>query len=440
MPIITMPFKPREWQKPLIVDPARNIVAVVHRRAGKSLGLMWRGIRRGLTIERKNPPARIIHTLPYQVQWDRTGLWDRLADAGKNIPGCQVQKADRRIVLPTGAIYQAGGMDKPDSWRGGYADEVILDEYDDTQADGQTTAIVPMLADFDGVLVMSGTPKGFGRLKAAYDTAGLPEDHPDYQRGSSRYFLPYTATGILSDATIADMRGKMTAEEFAQEFECSFDAPNSGAYYAGLLQAAEVEGRICDVPYDPSLPVWTAWDLGRRHQMVIWCIQTTRGGQRRVIDYYGESGSDLPGAVKWLRGKPYDYSRHCLPHDVEVHELAGNTRRDTLMSLGLRNIHTVPSYPGAVQDGINAVKMMLPKCWFDRGKTAAGVKALWNYRRAWSEQGQVFRVNPVDDWSADPADAFRMAAMSDEEPRAAFDRNRMPAQSPEWSPYGGRAA
>ena len=185
---VTLPFTPRAWQVPLIDDPAKRIVAVVHRRAGKSTGLMWRGLKRALTIQRTHPPPRIVHTLPVQVQWSRTGMWDALARAGSLIPGAQVFKSEMRLILPNGAIYQAGGMDKPDSWRGGSADEVILDEYDDTHADGQATAIEPMLADFGGVLVRSGTPKGYGRLKAAYERAGT-------QPGWSRYLLRWQDTG-----------------------------------------------------------------------------------------------------------------------------------------------------------------------------------------------------------------------------------------------------
>ena len=159
-----VPATPRPWQIPLLDDRHRTMVAVVHRRAGKSTGLMWRGIKRALSIQRTHPPPRIIHTLPVQVQWARTGMWDVLARAGSLIPGAQVFKSEMRLILPNGGIYQAGGMDKPDSWRGGYADEVILDEADDTHADGQATAIEPMLADFAGVLVRSGTPKGYALL------------------------------------------------------------------------------------------------------------------------------------------------------------------------------------------------------------------------------------------------------------------------------------
>jgi DNA invertase Pin-like site-specific DNA recombinase len=76
---VALPFIPRAWQIPLIDDPAKRIVAVVHRRAGKSTGLMWRGIKRALTIQRAHPPPRVVHTLPVQVQWARTGMWDALA-------------------------------------------------------------------------------------------------------------------------------------------------------------------------------------------------------------------------------------------------------------------------------------------------------------------------------------------------------------------------
>src|ERR1700712_764128 len=116
---VTLPFTPRPWQAPLKTAPANRLVAVAPRRAGKSTGLMWRGIKRALSIQRTHPPPRIIHTLPVQVQWARTGMWDVLARAGSLIPGAQVFKSEMRLILPNGGIYQAGGLDKPDSWRGG---------------------------------------------------------------------------------------------------------------------------------------------------------------------------------------------------------------------------------------------------------------------------------------------------------------------------------
>ena len=108
-----------------------------------------------------------------------------------------------RVVLPNGGIYQCGGMDKPDSWRGGLADEVIEDEADDVVAAGLDMVVEPMLADYSGTRVKIGTPKGNGRLAEAYNKAPP----------SSRFLLPWQATGALDDEQIADLREKLDDEE-----------------------------------------------------------------------------------------------------------------------------------------------------------------------------------------------------------------------------------
>lgn len=404
---VALPFSPRPWQVPLINEQARRIVAVVHRRAGKSTGLMWRGIKRGLTIRRTDPPPRIIHTLPYQVQWGRTGLWDRLSLAGNSIPGARVMKSEMRVILPNGATYQAGGMDKPDSWRGGYADEIILDEYDDTQAEGQTTAILPMLADFDGVLVQSGTPKGYGRLKAAYERAKADPKQ-------ANYLLRYQDTGALSADAIATLRQEMTEEEFAQEMECSFDTPNSGAYFARDLQVAETEGRIGSVPYDPMLPVWTAWDLGMDDSTAIWFVQVSPAGELRWIDYHESGGVGLQAYAAALMGKGYVYAKHILPHDVDVRELGtGVSRLEVLTKLGVRPVKIVPAMNPI--ERITAFRLLLTRSRFDATRCAQGLKALWHYRREWNEKAGVFRPNPVHDWASHASDAAGHFAIGFEE-------------------------
>src|SRR4249919_1232573 len=92
---VTLPFAPRPWQAKLIDDRAPRIVAVVHRRAGKSTALMWRGLKRALT-EKKSLP-RVVHILPYGVMWQRTGLWDQLVRAAEAIPGAVARRHDLAI-------------------------------------------------------------------------------------------------------------------------------------------------------------------------------------------------------------------------------------------------------------------------------------------------------------------------------------------------------
>jgi hypothetical protein len=394
----------------LIDDPAKRIVAVVHRRAGKSTALLWRGLK--VAITSKKPLPRVVHILPYSVMWTRTGLWDQAVQAAEAIPGTTIRKSEMAIRLPNGGTWQAGGADKPDSWRGGYGDEVIIDEFDDTPQTMVPLVIEPMLADRSGTLVRSGTPKGRGLLQAAYDRARVTA-------GYSSYLLDYTKTGALSDEAIERLKQEMSDEEFQQELCCSFNAPNSGSYYGKLLNDAETEGRITAVPHDPALKVWTAWDLGIDDATAIWCAQITRGGQWRLIDYIEDSGVGLDHYVRLLQSKPYAYEKHLLPHDAAVRELgSGRSRTETLHALGVRPTRQVEQH--SVADGINAVRMILPKCWFDAERCANGIKALRHYRREWNEAAQTWRASPVHDFASHGADAARYLALGvrDEKPKA----------------------
>jgi phage terminase large subunit len=414
---VILPFTPRDWQRPLIDDNAKRIVAVVHRRAGKSTALMWRGIRRCM-LERK-PMPRVVHILPYGVMWARTGQWNALAEAVRAIPGAEVRKASVSVAFANGSVFQCGGADNQDSWRGGYADEVILDEFDDTPTSMVPLVIEPMLADRDGVLVRSGTPKGKGLLQAAYDRARTTP-------GYSSYLLDYTKTHALSAAAIDRLRQEMSEEEFAQELCCSFEAPNSGSYYGKLMQQAEEDGRVGNVPHEPTLRVWTAWDLGIHDSTAIWFVQTLRSGEWRVIDYIEGSGEGLEYYARLLQQRGYAYERHLLPHDAEVRELgSGRSRIETLHGLGVRPTRVLGQHN--VADGINAVRMALPRCWFDAAKCALGIRALRNYRREWNESAQTWRSTPVHDHASHGADAFRYMSLG------VRDNDRRPLAEPTWS-------
>ena len=66
--------------------PAKRIVAVVHRRAGKTHRPDVDGHQDAALTEKK-PNPRVVHILPYGVMWKRTGLWEQLAQAADAIPG-----------------------------------------------------------------------------------------------------------------------------------------------------------------------------------------------------------------------------------------------------------------------------------------------------------------------------------------------------------------
>src|SRR5690606_14698164 len=143
----------------------------------------------------------------------------------------------------------------------------------------------------------------------------------------------------LDAEELADARQVMTPEQFDQEYECSFDAAILGAYYGREMQRLEADKRIRAVPYDPSLPVYTGWDLGLDDATAIWFVQVA-GAEIRVIDYYETNNEALSAIARsLLNERVYTYGEHYLPHDAEIRELmTAKSRKDTLKGLGVRPI------------------------------------------------------------------------------------------------------
>ena len=81
----------------------------------------------------------------------------------------------------------------------------------------------------------------------------------------------------------------------------------------------------------------------------------------------------------------------------------GKSRVEIAQSLGL-STSIVPKMP--VDDGINAVRMTLSRCYFDFEKTKEGLDALRQYKWAVDDKG-VTKNRPQHDWTSHSADAFR---------------------------------
>jgi hypothetical protein len=313
-------------------------------------------------------------------------------------------ESELSVVLPTGAQIKLYGAENYDRMRGLYFDGIALDECQDIPPQALTQVILPALADRGGWLDAAGTPKG--RAGLLYQIKQLAEANPD------EWFLQIlraSETGILPNDELERLRQLMPANEYEQELECSFDAAVTGAYYAKLLNVAEQEGRITNVPWEPTLPVNTAWDLGIADSTSVVFWQQTRGGEIRVIDYYEASGHGLDHYVQVLRGKPYTWGKHYAPHDIQVRELGtGKSRLEVAQSLGIR-FDFAPNV--RLEDGIGAARMMLPKCWFDKAKTGLMLEALRLYQEKIDPKRNV-SLGPLHDWNSHAADAFRYMAVS----------------------------
>ena len=190
----------------------------------------------------------------------------------------------------------------------------------------------------------------------------------------------------------------------------SWEEPKiEGAYYAKWMQNARKEGRICKVPYDDTLLVDTWWDLGMNDTMSIWFTQT-HGAQIRVIDYFASEGEGLKFYKQELEDKEYLYDTHYMPHDIGVRELGtGVSRKETCLKLGIKPLEVVEKL--LIDDGINAVRGILSRCWFDEKKCYEGLKGLRNYKKIFDEKRNTYKNKPEHNWASHPSDAFRTFAV-----------------------------
>lgn len=182
-----------------------------------------------------------------------------------------------------------------------------------------------------------------------------------------------------------------------------------GAVYAKELRQAVEDGRITCVPYDPTKPVCTFWDLGWADQTSIWFAQMI-GFEYRIIDFHTDSQQSINHYLGVLQSKPYVYDRDFLPHDARAKQLGtGKSIEEILRSAG-RKVYIAPQL--SIEDGINAVRTIFPNCWFDEEKCADGLQALRHYRYEVDEDLGTFKRRPLHDQHSHAADALRYMAVS----------------------------
>ena len=208
-------------------------------------------------------------------------------------------------------------------------------------------------------------------------------------------------------------QGDDMKQEFPSTPDEAFEVAIEGAFYGAQMTYLRSRGRLTEVPWEPSLPVQTFWDLGMNDSMTIWFHQRV-GASNRLIDYYQNSGEGLQHYAKILKERGYHYGRHYMPHDIAVRELGNNgkSRKEVAEGLGIRPIEKVtrPKNMEEVLDGIEAVRAFLATCWIDETTCAEGIRALDNYQKEWDENAGTWKKGPLHNWASHGSDALRTGA------------------------------
>jgi len=398
---VTIDYTPRAAFLPYHASDKRYSLTVAHRRAGKTVARINKLIRCAASAEIENP--RFGYLAPYYIQ-AKDIAWNYLKSYSYPILaiGGKVNESELSVIFAhNGAQIRLYGAENAERLRGLYFDGIVADEAQDITPQALTQVIMPALADRKGWLDLSGTPKGWGNLLGeSYKRA---KDDPQW----FVQMLKASETGLIDADELKNLRAMMPENEYLQEFECSFDAAITGAYYAKELQQAQADGRIGRVPYDKALKVNTAWDLGVSDSTAIWFYQQT-GREIRVIDYFEAAGHGLDYYARELDKKGYLYGKHFAPHDIQVRELgSGKSRWETAKGLGI-TFQVLPA--DSVQDGISTARLLISRMYFDEHKCAIGIDALRQYREKRDEKRGV-NLGPLHDWSSHAADAFRYLSM-----------------------------
>lgn len=423
---IVIDYAPRTPFKPLHARKARWACVVAHRRAGKTVACVNELIKAALCDPRTG--QLYAYVAPFYTQ-AKGVAWDYLKAFSRPVPSIRINEAELRIDYPNGNRIQLFGADNADRMRGLAFSGLVADEFGDWKPSVWGYVIRPALADRNGWAIIIGTPKGRNQFCDVHERA---------QKNAEWLALTIKASesGLLPAHEIESLRRELTEDAFRQEMECDFEAALPGAYYGKELRELAEGGRIRKGIFDPAFKVSTAWDIGRSDDTSIWWYQVI-AREIRVIDFHTSNLKDVAFYAGQLLGRfvkidfvdnalvskiegfddecrhrsAYNYEKHWLPHDAKAKTLAATKSviEQLAAVVGWGNCAIVPDI--GLQDGIQAVRLMLPRVYFDV-ICKEGINALSQYQRVYDEDMKAFRDNPRHDWTSHPADAFRMLAVA----------------------------
>lgn len=415
---ITLPhkFKPRLYQIPLLhalESGKKKAVVVWARGLGKDLVAMNYLVQRAM-----EEPGVYLHCFPNYNQAKRA-IWKSVHDTHDgeaisyldHIPPEIIKhknSSDMTIQFINGSVYCIMGLDGKNAMRarGMNPKFVILSEYAFMDAESWHT-VEPRVKQNDGTVIFISTPNGKNHFWELYDYARLDDS----------YFTSFQTVEdakTLSSKDIEQLRREGVPEDFIQqEYYCSFERGAEGAYYGKLIQKARDENRILDLPIDTDLPVHTAWDIGIGDNTAIWLFQRLNNGCYNFIHYYENSGEGLGHYLRYLkqfkRKHFIEYGKHFVPHDMKNREFtSGVDRVETAREFGF-DMTVVAKKP--IDEGIQAVRSLLPLCFFHKDDCSYGIKCLDFYRKKYNESLKTYYDEPQHDRWSHGADAFRAFAV-----------------------------
>lgn len=367
----------------------------------------------------------------------------KFADFMKNFARKDRQKS--RFHLDNGSRIIFGSSMRYNMYRGMGPRLIVYSEFAYCHPEAEST-FSPMLLSNGGGAIYPTTPNGRNFAYHAIRAARMqdPATPKQYRkRGRAwrgdcfvRIYPWYVLSdengyAILSEEEIdAEVeKDSMTPEKKAQEFECAFNKAAVGAVYGREMELLRANGQIRpNIPINRSGQFMAAWDLGSQDDTGIWIVNEGADGGLSAVNYLHDNSRPLDYFIDMIRNWEQTYDlrihRHYFPHDakdrrigiaINAKDMEQDSKNAAIVDLAKNGglDPYVVKRPQRKADGIELVRRMLPKMYFDDHpeKCEYGVRSLDNYHRSISPQTGVVSENPVRDWSAHACDALQTLAL-----------------------------
>ncbi len=411
-------FTPRDYQIQMLTARQRGFlreVYILHRRAGKDLTAINDMAK--AVIERIGV---YYYLFPTFAQAKKV-IWDGMTSEGRRFinyfPPDLIRKingTEMKIEFINGSIMQLIGTDNFDAIRGTNCVGATFSEYA-LQDPRAWDTIEPILLENGGWAKFLYTPNGKNH---GYDLYEHAKRDPEWFTLLRTIDQTCRADGspVITLKQINSLRARGVAEEFIQqEYYCSFRMGTAGAYYAKLMEDARQDDRIRRVAFDNSLPVHTAWDIGVNDFTSIIFFQKMYN-EYHIIDFYENMGEGVQFYAQILqdkaREKRYYYGNHYAPHDIRARSFAadGKSTLQVAHSLGL---YFQPLPKTNLQQGLAAVRTLIPRCYFDEKNCGMLVRHLENYTKAWNNTLKVWMDTPKHDEHSHGSDSMRYFGLAE---------------------------
>ncbi len=414
-----------------------------HRRSGKDdISMHWAAVAAHQKV------ATYWHMLP-QASQARKAIWEavnphtgikRIDEAFPLALRETTRENEMLIQFKNGSTWQVLGSDNYNAMVGSPPAGIVYSEW--ALANPEARAYLrPIILENKGWQIFITTPRGKNHAYRTFESAKK-------KQGAFAQLLSVKDTNIFTKEQIADERNEYISDFgedignalFEQEYYVSFEAAIVGAVYGAQVRKLKEENRLTRVSHDPNFKVNIALDIGFNDAFSMWFYQII-GNEIHVIDFYEATGETIEHYVQQMMGKKLDFihdisgkllrivekgdaleARHrqayqydaiWLPHDAKAKTFSsgGKSVQEQFAAIfGWEMIKIVPSL--SLQDGIQALRRLFERMYFDEGRCGDGVDTVSQYRYSLDEKSKQFSKTPLHDWTSHASDALRYLAVS----------------------------